>query len=479
MRIKDLNISGISDDSRKIAKGDLFFIIPRENFDIFSALHKIEPKASGFVARKQDAGKLKNLVKNKPIIYVKDIQKEFRRTVDLFYEFKNNDLKIIGVTGTNGKTTTSTLIYYLLNKLGAKASLIGTVNYYIGQKTYPADNTTPGFLTLRKLLKEAKDCGSRFLVTEVSSHAIVQERIKGLDFCRCLFTNLGRDHFDYHKNVDGYFKAKEKLFLDNRKNPSLINVDDPFGMRLLRRLKKALAYGTKEISDFKISHIVLTPYGSTFDVEYNRRAYTLRTELCGRHNVFNVAAAFSLVVSLGFPPQQIAEHIRSFKNVEGRLERIGENIFIDYAHTPDALETVLNALRDMDYHKVICVFGCGGERDKGKRRLMGQISCRLADFTVITSDNPRSENPEAICRQVEEGFDKNNYSVVADREKAIKEAMDVFLKSSPACRQAGLKSAATCLLVAGKGHEDCQIIGSRKIPFKDSEVIRKFLRAAN
>ena len=220
MKIKDLNIRGISDDSRKVAEGDLFFIIPRQKFDIFSVLRKAEAKALAFVAQKSDEDKLKNLIRKKPIIYVEDIQKEFRRAVDLFYDFKNNDLKIIGVTGTNGKTTTSTLIYYLLNKLGAKASLISTVNYYIGQKTYPADNTTPGFLTLRKLLKEAKDCGSRVLVTEVSSHAIIQERIKGLDFHRCVFTNMGRDHLDYHKTQNDYFKAKEKLFLDNRKNPS-------------------------------------------------------------------------------------------------------------------------------------------------------------------------------------------------------------------------------------------------------------------
>lgn len=473
---ENLTISGISDDSRKILKNELFFIIPRKNFDIFSVLPKIEPKVAVFVAESSASSKLKKIIKTKPVVYVKNIQKEFVRAVDLFYEFKNNDLKVIGVTGTNGKTTTSTLIYYLLNKLGAKTSLVSTVDYHIGQKIYPADNTTPGFLALRKLLKEAKDSGSRFLVTEVSSHAIEQERIKGIDFYRCLFTNLGRDHLDYHKTLKNYFKAKEKLFWDNRKSPSVINVDDPYGMRLLRRLNQALAYGTKEISDFKITNISLNPFGSSFDLEYNKRLYTLKTRLCGRHNVFNTAAAFALIVSLGFEPQEVAEQVESFNSVEGRLERVGDNIFVDYAHTPDALETVLLALRDMGYHQIICVFGCGGDRDKGKRKMMGQIAGQLADSNIVTSDNPRSEEPKEICSQIEKGFKTKNYKVIIDRKKAIEEAVRLLIENKVI---SGAKQEKNCLLVAGKGHEDYQIIGPRRVAFKDSEVIRKILRTAN
>ena len=182
------------------------------------------------------------------------------------------------------------------------------------------------------------------------------------------------------------------------------------------------------------------------------------------------------MVSLGFSAREIAEHIQSFKNVEGRLERIGENIFIDYAHTPDALETVLEALRDMGYHKIICVFGCGGDRDKGKRRLMGSKACEFSDVSIITSDNPRSEDPRAICCQIEKGFRAKNYTVIIDRKKAIEEALRLLIENKLA---SGTKAEKSCLLVAGKGHEDCQIIGTKEIPFKDSEVIRKILRAAN
>lgn len=471
-----ISISGISDDSRLVNKGDLFFIIERRNFDIFSVLKEIEPKVSAFVARSSQSKKLKNIIKDTPIIYVDNIQKEFYRSVDLFYEFKHNDLKFIGVTGTNGKTTTCMLIYHLLKELKIPASLISTVKYCIGPKVYEAERTTPGFLTLRKFLKEAKDSGSHFLIIEVSSHAIEQERIKGIKFERCLFTNLGRDHLDYHKTPEKYFKSKKKLFLDNKRTPALINIDDSCGVKLFRSLPKSLTYGIKDISDFKISKVSLTKSGSHFDIEYDNKIYSIRTQLCGRHNVYNVAGAFGLIASLGISPRKIADKILSFTNVEGRLEVIGENIFIDYAHTPDALETVIMALRNIGYENIISVFGCGGDRDKGKRKLIGQVADKYSDFSFVTSDNPRSEDPELICSQITKGFQSKNYEVVIDRKQAIKKAIGLLVKERKSLNPKNKKS---CLLVAGKGHENYQIVGSKKIPFKDSEVIRTIIKDGN
>lgn len=470
-----LEFCGISDDSRLTREGELFFIIPREHFDIFAVLREVEPKVAAFIAQRSQAAKLKDIIKHKPIIYVEDIQKEFRRIVDRFYEFNNDQLKIIGVTGTNGKTTTTTLIYHLLRKLGLAASLIGTVNYLIGSEVYEGENTTPGFLRLRKLIKQAKDSGSKFLVLEVSSHAIQQGRIAGIEFDRCLFTNLGRDHLDYHRTMDDYFKVKKKLFLDNKKGTALINIDDSYGIKLFRSLGRGLTFGTKEISDFKISKINLAKQGSCFDIEHSNRVYSIKTKACGKHNVYNATASFALIVSLGLPADEAAEQIASFSNVEGRLELVGENIFIDYAHTPDALETALSALRNIGYQRIICVFGCGGDRDQGKRQLMGQVADRWVDFSFLTADNPRSEDAEVICRQIEEGFSGENYAVVVDRGKAIEEAISLLAKQ----RAHSASGHNSCLLIAGKGHEGYQIIGSTKLPFKDSELVRKLIKKAH
>lgn len=473
----EIVLSGISDDSRTVSRRDLFFIVPGRDFNIFSVLAKIEPKVSAFVAQKSIQKRVQKLVKHKPVIYVDNIKKELIKAADKFYQLPNDQLKIIGVTGTNGKTTTCYLIYHILTKLGLPTSLITTVNYHIGSKVYKPTHTTPGFLALRKLIWQAADSGSHFLVIEVSSHAIDQERIKGINFHRCLFTNLSRDHLDYHKTVDSYFKAKQKLFLDNKKAVSLINIDDAYGIKLFRRLPKSLTYGAKAISDFRITNANLTKTGSRFDIEYLNKGYSFKTNLCGQHNIYNLTTAFGLVASLGIlrgtPLGMIAEAAGSFNGVEGRLEQIGANIFVDYAHTPDALETTLLALRNIGYENIICVFGCGGNRDKGKRKLMGRVASKQADFSFITSDNPRSENPKFICRQIEKGFPTSNYTIVIDRKQAIKKALCLFAKDKANGSKTGKGS---CLLVAGKGHEDYQIIGSKAISFKDSAVVREIIK---
>ncbi len=377
------------------------------------------------------------------------------------------NLKIIGITGTNGKTTTAFLIYHLLKKMGQKTSLIGTIKYIIGSKAYKAKLTTPGFIELREILKKIKDTGSNFVVIEVSSHGLLQSRAKGLRFHRSLFTNLSRDHLDYHKTMKSYFSAKKKLFFPQKNAISLINIDDYYGKKIFRGLRGALSFAIKARADFRAENIVLGKGGSHFEMIFSRKHYPVKTHLCGKYNVLNILGAVGLVSSLGFPLPELVKAVSSFKPPKGRLEPVASDIFIDYAHTPDALGNVLGSLRESGYEKIICLFGCGGDRDRGKRRLMGQIASLKADFTFITSDNPRSEEPSAICSQIKKGFKKKNYSVVVDRYKAIKKGIKFFRQN---------KAGKSCLLIAGKGHEDYQIIKDKRIPFSDKKVVKQLLK---
>jgi UDP-N-acetylmuramoyl-L-alanyl-D-glutamate--2,6-diaminopimelate ligase len=472
---KEIKIKGISDDSRLINKGDLFFIIKRKKFNIFSVLKDIEPKICAFVGEAKDKSKLKSIIKKKPLILVNNIREDFYKAVDIFYGFKKDNLKIIGITGTNGKTTTAFLIYHLLKALGQKPSLIGTVKYLIGPRPEKASHTTPDFLSLRKILKRMEEAESQFIVMEVSSHALSQGRVSGLNFSRCLFTNLTRDHLDYHRTIENYFNTKKKLFTQNKEGLALINADDVYGKKIFRQLDNKLSYGIGNGADFRADNIRLNGGGSCFDLIYRNKSYPVATTLCGRHNILNILAAVSLVSSLGFGLSKIIKSLKSFGCVEGRLEQKHKDIFVDYAHTPDALKNALAALREAGYEKIICVFGCGGDRDRGKRRVMGRIAQERADFTFITSDNPRSEDPDEICKQIAKGFKSDNYSILLDRKDAIACAVKLFLVNG-AFLAANKKKEKACILIAGKGHEDYQIIGDKKLPFKDSKIISEVIQ---
>lgn len=381
-------------------------------------------------------------------------------------------LKIIGITGTNGKTTTAFLTYYLLKKMGRKTSMIGTIKYFIGSKSYKAKLTTPGFVDLTGIVREVKKAGSDFLVIEASSHGLDQGRVRGLKFHRALFTNLSRDHLDYHKTMEDYFAAKKKLFLPQKNTVSFINVDDYFGRKLFRGLDRAFSFAIDSPADFKAENIVLGKKGTDFELLSCQKRYPVRSKLCGKYNVLNILGAVGVVSSLGFPLGKVVKAVSGFRSPKGRLKPVAPGIFIDYAHTPDALSNALSSLRELGYGKIICLFGCGGDRDKGKRRLMGEVAASKAEYTFITSDNPRSEDPLKICRQISKGFKVDNYSIIVDRRKAIDKAMRLFFSR---------KSGNYCLLLAGKGHEDYQIISVdrrvKKIPFSDKKIVKEFLNA--
>ncbi len=466
--IANIKVRGVSDDSRVMGKGDIFFIIPRKSFDIFSVIDNINSDAALFIAGISMKKKLQKHKISKPIVFVKNIQNEFLRIVDLIYPIEADKLKIIGVTGTNGKTTTSFCVYHILRSLGEPVSLIGTIRYYIDEYTEPATHTTPDFLRLRKILKKINSLGGKYVVIEVSSHSIDQDRIRGIPFSRCLFTNLSRDHLDYHKTMAAYFNSKRKLFINNRNACSFINTDDPYGKKIFRGLKQKVSYGLSKTADFRAYDVRLSPEGLRFNLEKNKIKYSVISSLCGEHNVYNILAAIAICESYGFSMLSIIRAVESFRAVEGRFELVAKDIFVDYAHTPDALKKVLLNLRSIGYKKIICVFGCGGDRDKGKRKQMGGIATLDCHEVIITSDNPRSEDPSDICKQIAKGAKKDNYSIVVDRKKAIVKAIEAHKKLS--------KKYKSCLLVAGKGHEDYQVIGNKRLEFKDADVIKRNLK---
>ncbi|MCP4653156.1 MAG: UDP-N-acetylmuramoyl-L-alanyl-D-glutamate--2,6-diaminopimelate ligase [Candidatus Omnitrophica bacterium] len=461
--LKKRKITAIAHDSRSVESGSVFFVLEGKNFDIFSCLPSIEKKVALFIVQKKNKTKFNSLIRKKPVIFVNDIEKIYRQSVDWFYNFKSSDFKFVGVTGTNGKTTITTLVYYFLKSIKIRSSLIGTVNYLIGSKKVKAEHTTPDYLALRKLFKIANSEKVKFIIMEVSSHAIDQNRVAGIDFSVCAFTNLTRDHLDYHKTMKSYFFAKKKLFFSNKKAKAIINNDDSYGRVLLSQLNEPISYGLKSGVDFKAENISLSKENSQFDLVCKSGRISVLTSLLGRHNICNILAAGAIVSSLGFSLKSFVRFIHSFRLVNGRMEAVAADIFLDYAHTPDALKRVLLSLREIGYKKIICCFGCGGNRDKGKRARMGKIADKYADFTIITSDNPRNENSLKIISDIERGFTGKNYMIVSDRKAAIAKAIKVKARYSQAC-----------LLVAGKGHEKYQIIGEKKILFSDKKVIKKY-----
>lgn len=459
--IASLSIKDINDDSRSAKFGDAFFILEGKSFDVFSVLKSIDDKVSCFVADRSRRREVEKCNLHSPVIFVNNIDRIYRQAVDVFYGFNSADFKFIGITGTKGKTTTAFLLHHLLTSLGQNASLLGTIKYLIGKKEYEATHTTPDYLRSRRIFSEIKKENSKYIVMEVSSHGIEQQRVSGIKFARCVFTNLSREHLDYHKTMNNYFSAKRKFFLQNKKAVSIINKDDKYGFKLIKEFKRALAYGTDNKADFTAKNIILSKEGVSFRLYYKGKGYDVKSNLLGRHNVFNILAAIATTFSLGFSLNDIIKCIATFKGVPGRLEEVSGGIFVDYAHSPDSLEKALLTLKDIGYKKIICLFGCGGNRDRGKRKIMGSISCRLSDFTFVTSDNPRHEDPLDICRQVESGFTKKNYTVIIDRKCAIEKAIEMKRKNK-----------GSCLIVAGKGHENYQIVGDKKTPFRDSEIIK-------
>lgn len=375
-------------------------------------------------------------------------------------------MKLIGVTGTNGKTT----ITYLIEKIFSSqfnVGVIGTINHHFADKIIKAKNTTPGFLEMQEILQAMLEAKINLVAMEVSSHGLDQNRVKGLDFSAAIFTNLTPEHLDYHKNMENYFLTKAKLFTGLKKDSvAIINIDDKWAIQLLKLTKvKTITYGLKR-GDIFASNIKMSLGGISFSANFGKLKLSLNSSLIGNHNIYNILAAVACGISQNIPCDLIEDGVQGLKSVCGRLEAIelGQpfKVFVDYAHTPDALENAISTLNKFKKRKLILVFGCGGDRDKIKRPKMGKIASRLSDYTIVTSDNPRTEDPKAIAGDIKKGIKGNNFSVILNRADAVQKALSLAKKDD-------------IVLVCGKGHEAIQIFKDKTIPFSDQEVIKCLL----
>ena len=465
MKLEDIDlkkISAIETDSRKCTPGCLFVAVEGNAVDG----HKFIPKAIESGARTivyQNDGAFE---KQEGITYVKveSSRKALAALASEYYDNPSSKLNLVGVTGTNGKTTTATLLYRLFTSMGYACGLISTIANYVGEKRYHTEHTTPDPLELNALLEQMVDSGCQYCFMEVSSHSIDQERIKGLTFAGGIFSNLTHDHLDYHKTFDNYLRCKKRFF-DNLPASAfaLVNIDDRNGSVMVQNTAaRVYTYSCGSMADFRCRIMDQTMEGMLLKMDDTQ----LWTMFIGAHNAHNLLAVYGAAILLGADKEEVLTIMSKLRAVNGRLEylRGGNNVtaVVDYAHTPDALENVLKTLRETAKGEyLICVFGCGGDRDKTKRPEMGAIAGKYADRVVVTSDNPRHEDPLAIMADIKAGMDtkvRAKSVFIADRREAIRSA----IMFAP---EGGV------VLVAGKGHEDYLIVGDEKMHFDDKEVI--------
>ncbi|MBK5259654.1 MAG: UDP-N-acetylmuramoyl-L-alanyl-D-glutamate--2,6-diaminopimelate ligase [Thermoanaerobaculia bacterium] len=466
-------ISAVTSDSRLAQRGALFVAIPGLQQDgakfIASA---IEKGASAVVSNVAQPAVHRSGVAQ---ILVADPRAALATIAANFYGRPAEKLSLIGVTGTSGKTTTTKMIESILDATGEPVGLIGTIEYRAGDERLMADRTTPDAVVLQQWFAKMRDAGVRRAVMEVSSHALSLKRTHGVHFVAAVFTNLSRDHFDFHKDFDDYFAAKKMLFdqIDRSKKSSVVNRDDEYGRRLIAELgSNVITYGRSAGCDIRTAEgFEITVRGLRGIVKTPAGDVRVESNLLGQPNLYNWLAAIGAAIATGIPVTTIEAGIRNLQSVRGRFERVpsdgGPTVIVDYAHKPDALEKLLHAVRDLaEGKKVTLLFGCGGDRDKGKRPQMGEIAGRLADRTILTSDNPRGEKPEAILDEIEKGMssvDKQKYTRVADRRTAIADAI----------ARAGSDEV---IVIAGKGHETYQVVGDQVIHFDDLEEAEMALK---
>jgi UDP-N-acetylmuramoyl-L-alanyl-D-glutamate--2,6-diaminopimelate ligase len=460
------DISSITNDSRKVEKDGLF--IAQSGLKLNGADYI--PKAIEKGARVIVTEKTNGFSSDEKTLFleIQDTNQFIRQLCRRFYGNPSETIRSIGVTGTNGKTTTVYLTESILHEAELSCGVIGTINYRMGERIIPAQNTTPGILDNQKLFADLVKEGIDYCVMEVSSHALDQGRVDLIDYKVAVFTNLTSDHLDYHGTRENYFAAKALLFSNlSSEATAVINIDDVYGKKLLSKTPaKILTYGIRQKAEVMAEDIELGIAGTAFRVRTPEGEFSVRTSLVGYYNVYNCLAAISVGVAEGINLDKIKTGIERLKNVPGRLEKVdcGQDfsIFVDYAHTQDALENVMTTLRQCSDAKIILVFGCGGDRDKSKRAPMAAVASSLANFTIITSDNPRSEEPEAIIKDIAEGFEGENYKVIVNREEAIKEAIKMARKDD-------------IVLIAGKGHETYQIFKDKTIHFDERQIIRQII----
>ncbi len=484
---EDQVINSIHYDSRTVTPGGLFVAIPGLQADGHAFIEDAAKRgAVAAVSEKPWAGQ-----PSIAVAHVENARLALAALSSAFYGNPSRELCVIGITGTNGKTTTAYLIESILNAAGYSVGVIGTINYRFRGQSFASQVTTPESLDLMRILRQMADSDVTHAILEVSSHALDLDRVAFCEFDVGVFTNFSRDHLDYHKDMETYWQCKRKLFLDRLSSGSkqakavaVVNADDSKGKELVAEVPvRCLSVGFSQDCAVRAEDIDVSMHGSSGRVRAIDDYLHFSSPLIGRHNVYNVLTAIGVAMSIGVPLSAIKEGIDGLKGVPGRLESVandaGFSVFVDYAHTPEALENALTTLRGLCSGRLITIFGCGGDRDRKKRPMMGAAAARLSDLCVLTSDNPRTEAPEAILAAVEagtaaergsryeldhlaRGFDAPGYAVEADRRRAI---------------ELGLSAArrGDTVLIAGKGHETYQIIGKKTIAFDDRVEARKVL----
>ncbi len=478
----------VTDDSREVKPGSLFVAVRGERVDGHSFVSKaIEKGAVGIAVEEpipaETCGGLKKegeVASSPAVVRVKNSRAALGILAHRFYQNPSQKLFLVGVTGTNGKTTVTHLCQALLENGGRKAGLIGTVGYFIQSERYSATHTTPGSVVLQSLLAKMVDLGLDSAVLEVSSHALSLDRVAGCEFDTVVFTNLSQDHLDFHPNMEEYFQAKLRLFTElvrggSKRGPkrAIVNVDDGWGDRIVENSRVPVwRYSIRAESDLQAKGIALSIDGTRFTALTPMGPIEVRSPLVGEPNVYNLLAAIGVGLQAGLSPSTLQQGFPTFKAVPGRFELVDEDqdfsVVVDYAHTEDALAGLLATARTLNRGRVLTVFGCGGDRDRGKRPKMGRVAAMQSDLVYLTSDNPRSEDPLAILREIEQGVltvpegSRAQYQVIPDRSKAI--AAAVWEARS-----------GDMVLIAGKGHEDYQLVGAERLHFDDRESARQAL----
>ncbi len=456
---KDKEVKNVTDDSRRVEEGYLFVCIKGASFDGHNVAKQMLEKGAVAVVCERDLGLDGQIL-------VESTREVYSPICANYFQNPANSLKLIGLTGTNGKTTTTFIIKQILENLGKKVGLIGTVQNMVGDEIYPAHYTTPDPYELQSLFRKMVDAGCEYCVMEVSSQALAQGRVAGIHFALAAFTNLTQDHLDYHKTWENYFAAKRMLF--ENCDIALTNIDDKNGLRIVEGLPcKVKTYSVdNNNSDFTARNVCFASDGVKYELVSDKIG-RVQCPIPGRFSVYNSLCAVSAAISLGFGFEDALRAIAKCSGVKGRIEVVPTDtdytVIIDYAHSPDGLENIISSLREISKGRVVTLFGCGGDRDKTKRPLMGAIAAKLSDFCIVTSDNPRSENPSEIIKDILEGMKdtKTPYKVIENRKEAIIWALENAKEND-------------IILLAGKGHETYQILNDGTIHFDEREVVAQF-----
>jgi UDP-N-acetylmuramoyl-L-alanyl-D-glutamate--2,6-diaminopimelate ligase len=465
-RARNLLVSKLVLDSRALQAGDTFIALQGGSVHGLQYLDAAIAAGANAIVFEADAGAVGPQESTIPCFAIPALRNYLGPMADRLNQHAAAKLCMLGVTGTNGKTTSVQLIAQALNLLAKPCAHIGTLGIGFGPTLVSGERTTPDVLQLHQSLRALMDQGAKALAMEVSSHALMQGRTDGVQFDVALFCNLTRDHLDYHGTMAEYFEAKARLFAPAKSKQAVVFIDDAYGAELKQRRPEALSFGESANADLRISHVSLSDQGASFTLYFKGQAQSIQTRLLGRFNVWNLTGVIGVLITLGHTLAELAKLTQQIKPVQGRMSPFGGGnqalVVVDYAHTPDALTQALKSLREHTLGQLICVFGCGGDRDTGKRPLMAQAVEQGADSVIVTSDNPRTENPEAIAQQICAGFKTLTPIIELDRARAIAMAIKRAAKGD-------------VVLVAGKGHENYQEIGGQKFAFDDQIIVQQAL----